>query len=155
MSAVCILAPVVIGNWSVITAAVTGAVTAMGFCSVKDQVKTLNEVHKHCHKAEIKVENSEAVTEALNLDQTVLFTKNDLTVEFSRDARGRCGVKVYSPSRSEQELLRVGQEVAQRVVQQYVYNRLMTELSAKNYHIAAEEVGEDNTIKLKVRKWEA
>lgn len=154
MSAVCVLTPIIIGNWPVITAAVAGAVTAMGFTSVKDVTKTLQEVKKKCKEVTLQVENSEAVTDALSLDQSLVFTRNNVTLHFSRDARGRCAVKVYG-NQSDGELKKIGQEVSQRIVQQYVYNRLMTELQGKNYHIVEESVDDKQTIQIKVRKWEA
>ncbi len=153
MSAVCVLTPIIIGNWPVISAAVAGAVSALGFTTVKDAAKTLLEVKKNCKEVTLQVESSEVVTEALSLDQSLVFSRQNITLHFSRDARGHCSVKVYG-MQGEAELKKLGQEVSQRIVQQYVYNRLMSELKDKNYHIVEENVDDQQTIQLKVRKWE-
>lgn len=154
MSAVCILAPVIIGSWPVLVSAVAGALTGMGFSTVKDMQKTLQDVQKKCKSVKLQVENSQVVTENLNLDQRLLFQRQDITVEFFRDARGTCGVNVYGSSHSKEELTALGQEVSQHIVQNYVYNRLMTEFKARGYNVVEEKMEENRTIHIRVRKWE-
>jgi hypothetical protein len=39
-------------------------------------------------------------------------------------------------------------------VQQYVYQKLMGEMQARGFNVVEEEVGEDRSIRLKVRQWE-
>ena len=51
------------------------------------------------------------------------------------------------------ELRRVGEDLLGRVTQQYVYDRLMTELAARNVSVIAEEVTEDAAVKIRVRSW--
>ena len=42
----------------------------------------------------------------------------------------------------------------QRVIQKYVYQRLMEEMKARQFVIVEEETDEHNAIRLKVRHWE-
>ena len=54
---------------------------------------------------------------------------------------------------SKAELRRIGQELVDRVTQQYVYHRVMTEMKQRNMHVVSEEVAEDRTVKIRVRNW--
>ena len=49
---------------------------------------------------------------------------------------------------------RLGEELSQRVVQQYVYQKLMDEMRARGFNVVEEEINEDRSIRLKVRHWE-
>ena len=40
-----------------------------------------------------------------------------------------------------------------RLMQQYAYRKILKDARAAGYNLVQEEVGEDNTIKLVVRKW--
>jgi hypothetical protein len=44
--------------------------------------------------------------------------------------------------------------LSQRVVQRYVYNRLIEECRARQFSIVEDEVDESNAIRLKVRHWD-
>ncbi len=72
---------------------------------------------------------------------------------FTRDARGALRVCMEGTNQSRAELRRLGQELIDRVTQQYVYHRVVTELKARNMTIVDEEVAEDRTVKIRVRSW--
>jgi hypothetical protein len=72
---------------------------------------------------------------------------------FTRDARGALRVCMEGTNHSRSELRRLGQELIDRVTQQYVYHRVVTELKARNMTIVDEEVAEDRTVKIRVRSW--
>ena len=48
----------------------------------------------------------------------------------------------------------MGEELSQRVVQKYVYQRLTDEIKARQFVVVEEEVDENNAIRLKVRHWD-
>ena len=54
---------------------------------------------------------------------------------------------------SKAELRRIGEELINRVTQQYVYHRVVTELKERNLAIVDEEVDQDRTIRIRVRNW--
>jgi transcriptional regulator GlxA family with amidase domain len=54
---------------------------------------------------------------------------------------------------SKAELRKIGQELVDRVTQQYVYHRVMTEMQERKMHVVSEEVAEDKTVKIRVRNW--
>jgi hypothetical protein len=54
---------------------------------------------------------------------------------------------------SKADLRRIGQELIDRVTQQYVYNRVVTELKSRKMTVVSEEVAEDRTVRVRVRSW--
>jgi len=157
MSCVCILTPVVIAAWPAFSAAVTAAATSLGYSIVKEGMhehrqSLLNQTGARA--VELEIEQSEIVTSQLGRDQSIKVTRGGVTVIFSRDARGKASICVTGPGHSDEELRTIGEELSQRVVQKYVYNRLIEECHARQFNIVEEEVDESNAIRLKVRHWD-
>ena len=157
MSCVCILTPVVIAAWPAFSAAVAAAATSLGYTLVEEGL------HQHRESqvsqtgergVQLEIEQSEIVTNQLGRDQSIKVTRGNVTVTFSRDARGRASICVTGPGHSDEELRAIGEELSQRVVQKYVYNRLIAECQARQFNIVEEEVDENNAIRLKVRHWD-
>jgi hypothetical protein len=55
---------------------------------------------------------------------------------------------------SDAALRAMGEELSRRVVQKYVYQKLMDEMQKRQFCVVEEEVNEDNSIRMKVRRWE-
>jgi len=149
MSAVCVMTPLVIASWPVISAAIVGAAAAMGFAVHGPEVQ--EEEQRRTVGVETEVENSEVVAENLAPDQKIVVTRDDLVVTVAPDERGRCTVCVTGKRHSDTELRRIGEEVAGRVVQQFAYNKLLTELKRRNYSVVDEQVLSDESVRLRVR----
>jgi len=156
MSCVCILTPVVIAAWPTFSAAVVAAATSLGY-------QVVSEASKQCHTAvpaersgriSLEIPQSELVTGQLGRDQKLAVTRDGVTVTFSRDARGQAALCVTGTGQSDEELRALGEELSGRVVQQYVYQKLMEEMRARGFNVVEEEVNEDRSIRLKVRHWE-
>lgn len=149
MSAVCVLTPLVITSWPVLVSAITGAAASMGFAvkaaPIEEQVKTARK------KVETEIENSEVIADQLSVGKKVVITKGDLTIEFGQDERGSCTVCVSGEKHTEKELKAIGEEVAGRVVQQFAYHKLMTELKKRNYNVMGEEVLADQSVRIRVQ----
>ena len=156
MSAVCILTPVVIAAWPAFSAAVVAAAHSLGYLLVDETVKQHQKVKAQNEGREVSLEiaNSEVVTEQLGRDQQICVSRGTVTVRFSRDARGAASVCVSGDGYTDDELRALGQELSQRVVQKYVYQRLLDEMRARQYVVVEEEVGADQAIRLKVRHWD-
>jgi hypothetical protein len=149
MSAVCVLTPLVISSWPAISAAISGAAAALGFSVVGSSLEGQEQDREN--KVETEIENSEVVAEAMTGEQKLVIRKGEVTVEFSRDARGRCKICVSGMNKSDRELHAIGQEVAGRMVQQFVYNKLLSELKNRNYKVAEEEVLADQSVRVRIR----
>jgi len=155
MSCVCILTPVVIAAWPAFSAAVVAAANSLGYVLVDEAIKQSQvTIQKSNRQVNLEIANSEVVTGSLGRDQQICVTREGVTVVFSRDARGRASVCVSGPSFTEDELRGMGQELSQRVVQKYVYQRLMDEMSTRQFTVVEEEVDANHAIRLKVRHWD-
>ena len=56
---------------------------------------------------------------------------------------------------TDAELRAIGEELSQRVVQHYVYQRLKEEIQAREFVILEDEVDANNAIHMKVRHWQS
>jgi hypothetical protein len=52
-----------------------------------------------------------------------------------------------------EEVIEGQKEFINKLTQQYAYRKILKDTSAAGYNLVQEEVGEDKTIKLVVRKW--
>ncbi len=151
MSTVLVVAPIVIGNWPLISAAVTTAVASLGFALASDLEQAQTQGTRGKTRAEIEVPDSEILQEAAGADQEIMVERDGVRATFSRDARGALRVCMEGQGRSKAELRRIGQELIDRVTQQYVYHRIMTELNERGMTVVDEQVAEDRTVKIRVR----
>ncbi len=149
MSAVIVLTPIVVSSWPVISAAVMGAVTGMGFAV---QGSTLHEEKQSSReKVETEIANSEIVADSMTPTEKIVVQKAGVTIEVGQDDRGRCTVCVSGQGQSKKQLKQIGEEVSGRIIQQFAYHKLVTELKHRNYNVVDEEVLADQSVRLRVR----
>ena len=153
MSCVCILTPVVIAAWPQFSAAVMAAATSLGYAISTELVKAPSAT-KQTTRVDLQIEQSEVVTDKLARDQRIAVTRDGVTVTFTRDARGKASLCVTGRGRSESELRALGEELSRRVVQRYVYQRLMDEIRARRFVVVEEQTEANQVIRIKVRHWE-
>jgi hypothetical protein len=152
MSCVCILTPVVIAAWPAFSAAVVAAASSLGYqVAAEGKTQQKQEQNGAIH---INIANSELVTNQLSRDQKIRVSRNGVTITFARDERGRASLCVTGSGQTDAALRALGEELSQRVVQKYVYQRLMDEMRARQFMVVEEEVDENQAIRLKVRHWE-
>jgi len=156
MSCVCILTPVVIAAWPAFSAAVMAAATSLGYTLVDEQqwANETRSMTKPDNRVDLEVPHSELVIDTLQRDQHISVTRDGVTVTFARDVRGKASLCVTGEGHSEAELKARGEQLSQRLVQKYVYQRLMQEMSARQFVVVEEETDENHAIRLKVRHWE-
>ncbi|HWW01858.1 MAG TPA: hypothetical protein VNZ64_19315 [Candidatus Acidoferrum sp.] len=156
MSCVCILTPVVIAAWPAFSAAVAAAAHSLGYMLVEETVKQRQKASAQNQAREVNLEiaNSELVTGQLGRDQQIHVNRGNVTVTFSRDARGRAKICVSGPGHTDDELHALGQELSQRVVQKYVHQRLLDEIRARQFVVVEEQIDANQAIHLKVRHWD-
>ncbi len=154
MSAILILTPVIIGSWPAITAAVAGAASAMGLIvseSVKEAVKQSQSTTEQ--SVVVELADSEVLAESMATDQQIVLTKGTIQLCVKRDERGRCSVCAKGTGHSEAELKQIAEEFTQKLTQCFVYDKVMRELKNKNFQVVNEEVAEDESIRIHVRRW--
>jgi hypothetical protein len=156
MSCVCILTPVVIAAWPAFSAAVVSAATTLGYTVVQDarEREEARNRARATQRVDLAIDQSELVTGTLARDQRITVKRGNVTVTFSRDARGKAALCVEGVGQTEEALRALGEELSKSVVQKYVYQRIMDEMRARQFMVVEEEVDESRAIRLKVRRWE-
>ena len=157
MGAVSILTPIVIVAWPAFSAAVVAAATSLGYqvASAASQKPAAIAEKEQTKRVQLEIEQSELVMDQLGRDQQISVTRDEVTVTFSRDTRGRASLCVTGIGQTEDALRALGEEMGKRVVQQYVYEKLMNEIRARQFVVVEEEVDENHAIRLKVRHWDS
>ena len=153
MSAVIILTPVIIGGWPSIMAAIAGAASALGLV-VRQQVKEEQRQEQAVEQSvEVELANSEVIAQNLATDKEMVLVKGDIEIRVGRDERGRCRVCAKGKGKSKTELEQIAREFSQKLTQCFIYNRVATELKNKGFQMVNEEVMEDQSIRINVRRW--
>lgn len=94
------------------------------------------------------------VADEVGRDQVLRFVRDDITLVFRRDARGKFFVEVMGPqTRSAEELRKLGTEFASTLVQQFAYHRVVSELAKRGAHVVGERVDAEGNIELELRRW--
>ncbi|MFO0872452.1 MAG: hypothetical protein U0575_00585 [Phycisphaerales bacterium] len=151
MSHVCVLTPIVVGSWPAIAAAVTGALSAMGYAATVEGEETKARARSK-ERVETEVPNSEVMAETLARGEKLQFERDGVAIEIGVDDRGRCTVCASGAHLTKGALKRIGEEVAGRVVQQFTYHKLVNELKQRGYVIAEEKLAQDHSIQMRVRQ---
>jgi hypothetical protein len=158
MSAVLILTPLVVGGgWSAISAAAAGAAVALGLtvrAAAKEEIASAEEEAAVKNAVEVEVKNSEVLESVATEQQIVLRAKGGVELRVKRDARGRCVVCASGKGKTKAELQAVAERFTEKMTQCFVYNRVMTELKAKGFQVMSEERAKDETVNIRVRRWE-
>jgi len=149
MSSVSILTPIVIASWPAIASAVAGAAASMGF-TVAAAGQDL-DIPAGADSIETDIANSEVLAETLSRGEKIRIAKDGVMIEIGVDDRGKCSVCVSGAGKSKAELRRIGDECSGRIVQQFAYHKLVTELKVRGYAIAEESVQKDQSIQMRVR----
>jgi hypothetical protein len=143
----------VIAAWPAFSAAVVAAATSLGYELASAKVPGQLDQQDQKKSVRLELEQSELVTDQLGRDQRLAVSRDGVTITFSRDERGKASICVDGSGQDETTLRTLGEELGQRVVQQYVYQRLMEEMRTRQFMVVEEEVDSNHAIRLKVRHW--
>ncbi|HMN41347.1 MAG TPA: DUF1257 domain-containing protein [Phycisphaerales bacterium] len=149
MSSVIVLTPIIIASWPAVASAVLGAAGSMGFTIAA--AERGKELPAGDARVETEVPNSEVLAETLSRGEKIRIAKDGVIIEIGVDDRGRCTVCASGRGKSKPELKRLGEECSGRIVQQFAYHKLVTELKTRGYQIAEESVQKDQSIQMRVR----
>ncbi len=150
MSAVVVLAPLVVAAWPAVAAAAVGALTSMGYSRSSKKVAAPD-----CPSVRLEVPSGAAIAEDLGEEGSLAFQKGKLLLEVTRGKDGRCEVRASGKGLSEEELRAAGKQAMDGIVQQYAYHRLVSELKGRGFEVVEESVEKDRSIKMRVRQWKA
>jgi hypothetical protein len=149
-----VVTPLIIAGWPVITAAVMAAIGSMGFSvaqSVVVEATGVAAANKIRNRAEIDVEDSEILDQSAGVEGELVVERDGVRAVFTRDPRGALKLCVEGEGHSKADLKRIGQDLLDRVTQQYVYHRVVSELQERNMTIVDEQVAADRTVRIRVR----
>lgn len=149
MGACLILTPLIIAGWPAISAAVTGAVTSMGFALLQGGVE--RPVKEESKRVEMEVGESEILESGHLTGERIVAEREGVRATFSRDGRGGLKVCMEGKGKTEAELRAMGNDLIGRVTQQYVYHRIVSELKGRHMAVVDEQVSADRTVKIRVR----
>lgn len=103
----------------------------------------------------LDVELTSPISEDLKRDQVLTFARDEITLVFQRDLRGKFSIRVAGPTeKSAKELEALGREFLGVVIQQFAYNKMAQEMERRGANVVGEEVTEEGDIVLKLRRWE-
>ncbi len=148
MSAVVVLAPIVIASWPVLASAVVAAAASAGFRRIQKQESGKRAAST---TVDLEMENAEVVADSMSPDEKIVVEREGVRVIFSRDARGRFRTCVEGEL-SKDQLRAVGEELSGLVIQQYVYRQLSQELARSGFSTLTEDKAADGSIRLHVRR---
>lgn len=154
MSVVFMVTPMVIAGWPLLCGAVAAAAGTLGYKALThDQVDGVVEDTSTERWVDIPLDDSQVIADSMARESQFTIRKDDITASFSRAADGRCSVHVSGENKSEAQLSAIGQELVGRVTQQYAYNKVVSELKAQGFTVTAEEVTNDQAIRIRVSKY--
>lgn len=156
MSAVAVFLPVVIASWPALGAAAAAAATSLGF-SLADQAVSRGGPDQEAdteRRVNLELPGSEIVMGTLGRAQQVRVVRDGVFATFSRDARGQASICITGSGHSEEELRALGEQLGGRLVQQYVLQKLKSELETHGMNLVEETVDEDHAVRLRVRHWQ-
>ena len=154
MSSIIVVAPVLIAAWPALTAAIAGVVGSMGFSMIRGQANVPVSITGAVgtERVEVEVPDSEVLQSAVGGPEEMVIVREGVTVRFGRDARGALRLCIEG-SLPKRQLRQIGEELMGRVTQQFVYNKVMTELRERGMPVLDEEVLPDRSVKIRVRAW--
>ncbi len=146
MSVVIVACPVIVATaMPLVTSFAAAAATALGY-----ELRHVRPgLSRRQAKATVEVEQSELSSE-LPVGALAVLVRGDVTAEIRVGPNGRLQICMDGPLSAE-ELQRLGEELAGKILQQYAYHTLRSELEARGAQVQEEEVLEDQSIRLVVK----
>lgn len=153
---IAVAAPLAIVEWPLLCATAAGIASSLGYCVLKDakQTEELEIQQKEMENSvEISLEKSHILGENLARGSSFILQKDDITTVFKRTTDGGCSVHVSGKNKTDQELRAIGDQLVNKITQQYTYNKVITELKKKGFSVDHEELSQDQTIRIQVSKY--
>jgi hypothetical protein len=158
MSVVFVIVPVVAGGWPMISTAILAASAGLGYRAVQSLEENLAagiavEGAERACGVQIVMAESRVMADTLARGESFAVQREGVTATFRRDGRGQCTVHVSGAGMSDAELEAAGRELMDRVRQQIAYAKVMAELEARGFDVVQEQVEADQSIRIRLRRW--
>lgn len=134
--------------WPLLAVAAGAAALGLGYAALNTTEADLVAAKQ---SIDVDVPHVDEIAGGLALGSELAFQKDDVVVTFHRDAKGHMGVRVHGENKSDEELAEIGRQMAEGLVQQYAYHRIVSEMKERGMNVVEEEVEADGTVRLQVR----
>lgn len=152
MPCVTVVAPILTASWPVLSSAILSAAVNLGYSTIKDIQEKQEQVEKE--SVEIAVDNCEVLKEAMDKrQQEKLVNKEDVGIAFYNDIRGKFCMRINGIDKTKEQLKEIGMEMLNKINQQYVYNKIISELKHKGYSVVSEEMTKNKSVQVVVRRF--
>jgi len=157
MSVIFVVAPVIAGSWPIVSAAIIAASASLGYTAaarLEGQLDAINSLHvaDAVRSIEMRMTDSQVVTDALQRGESFTVEREGVTAVFRIDGRGQCQVHLSGAGVSEMDLHSAGQELMDRVRQQFAYAQVMAELENRGFNVVHQEMEADQSIRIRVKR---
>lgn len=157
MSVIFVVAPVVAGSWPIVSAAIIAASAALGYHAASNlegrlEASSSPRVPDAVRSIEMRMTDSQVVTDALQRGESFTVEREGVTAVFRVDGRGQCQVHLSGIGVSEMTLQAAGQELMDRVRQQFAYAQVMAELETRGFEVVHQEMDVDQSIRIRVKR---
>ena len=158
MSVVFVVTPIIVGGWPVITAAAAAAAASLGYRQLESTIEpqqdeTTTTATTEARSVELDIDNVEPLAEGLREDESLNFGDDRIRVTIGRDARGKVTVHADGDA-SNEELQEIGASFVHKLVQQYAYQKVASQLKDRGFSIVDEGVNDEQSIRIRFRKFE-
>jgi len=149
-------------SWPALTPIIVATAGAMGYGVLSKNVASrrvrskLEQKLLNRRTVEIALEShlKDVVAEQLGHEEELLFEREDLTLAFGHDVRGKFRIRVTGPKeRALADLRVVGDQFARELIQQFAYHRIARELDRRGVQVDEETVDEEGNMILQARRW--
>ncbi len=147
-----ILLPAIASSWPALVPLFSTVAGVLGYGAFPKENFNRVAVQNKTNTVELVLPNTGVISQSLDSETEVLFTKEDITLGIQVDIRGKCKIKVWGP-RTQIQLREIGNQFAQEIIKQYVYNKITKELPEKGFSVVNEHTDEKDSIHLQIRRW--
>jgi hypothetical protein len=97
---------------------------------------------------------SEVIAEEIGEEERLMFERDEFTLVFRKDARGKFFVEVSGPrNRTALDLKIRAEEFAGELVKKFAYHKIAEQLTRTGATVVEERVEENGRVTMTVRKW--
>ena len=153
MCGIIVMVPIIVA-WPVFAAAATSIAVQLGYHTKKKQKSELAEEEKTLQKVEVDVKGSDILSESMSYEETFTIQAGDVDVTFMKTPRGKVKMVVTGDNHSHEELREIGNNILDKVTQQYTLTMVKNELESRGFEINEEANLKDGSIKLNVTRWD-
>ena len=150
MCSIIIIVPIIVA-WPVFMATAGVVARRLGYHLQKEQVE---ETEKTRQKVEVDVKGSDILSESMTYEETFTIQSGDVDVTFMKTPRGKVKMTVTGDTHSHEELRNIGNDILDKVTQQYTLTMVKKELESRGFEMNEEETLKDGSIKLNVTRWD-